>query len=333
MRTKSIIYFFNLIFICLNGMGQISNDKNSPKSKFLVEQLAFVKWNDQDGIPYKQVPGANLGATAFQIIDNNRFAFLCNSTSEIIITNNGKAKNKIPVVFAPRDFIYENGFFYVLCEKQVFVFDTSGKQRDQISFSSDYVGTERLARYKNETYLLLPTGNCVKIESEGKKIEPTEYEGWITSSGNLITTKLDGNGYSIKVITPNGNSFQKTFSTNKKVAGVFVVGSTEKKVILDVQTYISEGPIEVEREFVSIKLTKTGIDNIVVSQKALTCYYVLSNKEIDISPNGIIYNMVSAPDGLYVFSLSESKSKKKQNYPLLLQKVRYHYNYNLIKVD
>src|SRR5207244_150657 len=117
-----------------------------------------------------------------------------------------------------------------------------------------YLGVERLARFNNATYLLLPSGNSFNIES-GK-----ESSGWITSAGHSVVTKLNGdNSYSVKIITAGKKNFEKIFNNDKPVAGVYVVGATKNRIYLDVQTYISQSPITVERHIVSVDLNQKGI--------------------------------------------------------------------------
>lgn len=336
MKTK-INLFLVITLVGLNSWGQVSN--NNLQSTFEVNQLLICKWNTNDGIPYSQVPGANIGATSFEVIENNKIAFLCNSTSEIIVINtiDGKKTNKFPVIFAPRDFVYDNGLFYVLSEKQVIVYDSNGKENNKFSFPDKYIGTERMTRFNNSTYLLLPSGNSLKIESNGNSIVPIEYNGLITSSGKYIKTQLKGeSAYSISVVLINGKTCIKEFYSENKIAGVYVVGSTNNRIVLDVQTYISENPISVERKIVSIEITNTGLGNIIAEIKIPDVYYVLSNKEFSLLTNGILYNMITSPDGVSIFSLTETKKSTNNNgngYPKALIDKNYHFNDNLLKVE
>lgn len=329
--------FLISIIVVVNCWGQKPN--NNLQSTFAVNQLSVIKWNDSNGIPYSQVPGANLGATSFEVLENNKIAFLCNSTSEIIVINeiDGKILNKFPVFFAPRDFAYNNGFFYVLGEKQVFVYDINGVEKNKFSFPDKYLGTERIYRFNNSTYLLLPSGNSLKIESNGNSITPIEYSGWVTSSGKYIKTQIKGeNSYTVTVVLINSKINKKVFISENKVAGVYVVGSTKSRIILDVQTYVSENPIKIERKIISVEVNKTSVGNIVAEIKIPDVYYVLSNKEFSLLPNGLLYNMVSSPDGVSVFSLTEIKKSEKNNvngYPNVLIDKKYHFNDNLLKVE
>ena len=204
MKTKINLFIITFL-VGLNCWGQVSN--NNLQSTLEVNQVLQCKWNAYDGIPYSQVPSANLGSTSFELLENSKIAFLCNSTSEIIVINtiDGKKTNKFPVIFAPRDFVYDDGLFYVLSEKQVIVYDKNGKEKNKFPFPDKYLGTERITRFNNSTYLLLPSGNCLKIEVNGNSITPIEYSGWITLSGKYIKTQLKGeNAYSITAVLIKG---------------------------------------------------------------------------------------------------------------------------------
>lgn len=304
--------------------------------EFNISQLSLSEWNTQTGIPYSQVPGANLGATSFQIIDQNRIAFLCNSTSEVIITNKstGKSIKKFKVSMAPRDFVYESDKFYVLSEYEVTVYDETGNELIKYPFPMAYQGVERLIRFNDATYILLPEGISLMVENCGTPIEPTKYKGIITGNGSFITSQITGNNsYLIKVSFSDKISQEKTYTTDKKIAGVFVIGTTENRVILDVQTFITENPIAVERTITSIELNKNELEAIVTTTIIPDSYYVISNKDFYVSETGIIYNMMTSPQGVYVFSLSEIKSEKAQGYPSSLTDNQYHSNDNLIKID
>ena len=137
----------------------------------------------------------------------------------------------------------------------------------------------------------------------------------------------------IKVIQPNGKSFSKEFVAGKKVAGVFIIGITTNRVVLDVQTFISENPVSVDRYIVSVDLQKDDLGAIIGSIKVPDCYYVLSNKEFSVSPDGNILNMVTSPNGAYIFSLTETKSNLSLGYPASLTTTKYHFNNHLIEMD
>lgn len=340
---KKVKYGFLLILILIAigiGIKTLIPKKDLPNVQdsfsYSISQISFSKWNTPTGIPYNQVPGANLGATSFQILDKNRIVFLCNSTGEIIIINNltGESIQKFQVSFAPRDFVYENGIFYVLSEYEVTLYDEIGNEVKKYPFPTIYNGIKRLIRYNGSTYLLLPSGNSLMIETLGDVIKPREYQGIITSTGQFARTQITGNySYSIIISTSKNKTFENSFTTDKKVAGIFIVGSTKNRVVIDVQTFISENPITIERIITSINLNNNGLGAIISSIKVPDCYYVISNKDFYVSEKGEIYNMMTSPQGIFVFSLTETKTEKAKGYPSSLVDSNFHTNDHLIKLD
>lgn len=314
----------------LNKKGLATN-----KTNWNVQEISSpIEWNRNTGIPYERYPGVNLGATSFQVLDNERIAFLSDVSNEIIVinTSTGKSISRFPVAFGARDFVFNQGMFYLLAERELFIYDKTGQQIK--SLPSRDGSAARIFRFKNATYLQLPSGNSLKIESNNQATESKEQEGWITQSGNYVTTKRNGdNTYSVKVITPSGNMFEKTFTADKKVAGIFVVGSTSNRLTLDLQKFLSENPVSVERLLLSVSITETGIGDIVISKKLPECYYVLSTKDLDVALDGTIYNMVTSPQGTHIFALTESNGNQISDYPTFLKETKYHFNDNLIKVD
>jgi len=321
-----------------SGLQEAVNPVKPTKAvpNFNISQLSASEWNTPLGLPYSQVPGANLGPTSFVIMDESRIAFLCNSTSEIIITNKstGKSIEKFKVTFAPRDFVYDKGNFYVLYENKVIAYDEKGSEIAKYQIPGEYQGVEKLMRNHDATYLLLPSGNSLLIENSGTPVNPVEYNGVITGTGQFITTRITGNNtYAIKVLYSKNRTFEKTFTTDKKVAGIFVTGATDDRIILDVQTFISENPVSVKRAIASVEMNKNGLGSFVNSSEVPDCYYVISNRDFYVTDNGNIYNMMTTPEGVFVFSLTETKSDKTPGYPSSIAETKYHSNDNLIKLN
>ena len=120
-----------LLVVYFTAFCQTSADRSpapTPKTSYSVKSVSKTNWNSPDGIPFKKVPGFNLGVASFEVMDKNRIAFLSDASGEILISDraDGKTKVKFPVGQAPRDFVYEGGNFFVLGESQVSVFDEKG---------------------------------------------------------------------------------------------------------------------------------------------------------------------------------------------------------------
>jgi hypothetical protein len=324
-------YFLLALSLCLQYTIQAQTaSSGNLKTSFSVKVLSKTSWNTGDGVPYKSVPGANLGITSFEPMDKNRTALLSDASNEILIMNpaTGKTSVKFPVMPTPRDFAYDNGNFYVLNENQVNVYDETGKNVKSMPFPNTLVGVGRIARYNNNTWLLLPSGNSVELETG------TAKKGWITATGNFVAAVLKNrNAYAVSITTADGKYDTKLFTTDKKTAGVYIVGSTADRIVLDVQTYISESPIQVERHLVSILLSSDVMGEIVSDVKVPDCYYVLSDKEFHLNKDGSVTHMITAPDGLHLFSLTETDVAKAIKYPSSVTAVKYHFNDHLLQMN
>jgi hypothetical protein len=306
-----------------------------PKKTYAVKEICKTAWDSPKGLSYKKVAGANLGVTSFEVMDKKRVAFLSDAVNEIVIAEklNGNALSRFVVAANPRDFVYDKNKFYVLCENAVFVYDEKGTLVKTISYRNSFVGVARITRYNNGTYLLLPSGNSVQIENAAGNQVTEAHKGWITASGAFISGKLNGtNSYMVQV-NVNGKNYEKVFTSNFKTAGVYVVGCTQNTVVLDVQTYVSESPIQVERHLISIELNVQGLGEITSDIKMLDCYYVLSNKDVAPADDGSVLNMVSAPQGVLLFSLTPSADEKAPNYPTHLRTIKYHFNDHLLQTN
>lgn len=333
---RRIILILLMVMACrlLSGQGGTEN----VKATLSVYQLAFFKWDNPEGVTYRQVPGANLGAVSFTCMGKNKTAFLCNSTSEIVILGNRKGNSiaRFPVTFAPRDFILDKNRFYVLSEFKMEIYDESGKNTGTVNFDRSITGVERMARYNDSSYLLLPSGNSLLFESGGRNIEPKEYEGWITGSGIRVKTAITGdNKFRITVFMKNGQRVEMSFSENKKIAGVYVAGASDRRIFIDLQTFLSENPVKVERKIISMKMNGKELQGGGAEIKVPDVYYVLSNKDVYATADGKLFQMISSPLGIFVFSLSETKHKKNRdyNYPLYLQRNSYHFNDHLMNAE
>lgn len=342
MKITILSRFFNFILIVLLNLSVVNVYSQQSSNLIEVKQSGFVSWHPNQGIPYKQVPGFNLGAVSFEVIDVNTMAYLSNSSSEVIVSNasDGHIINRFPVMFAPRDFVYENDHFYVLNESTVSIYHKQGNLINQIEFDRSVIGVERLTRVNGSTYLLLPNGNSLQVESKGKATDSQrEIPGVITFGGyTVITEKVGNNQYNVGVTTPQGKIFEKIYQTDKKIAGAFVVGVSEGNVIVDVQLYQSENPIEIERKIVNINLKENSLGEIESEINVPQMYYVWSNKDFYIGNDGNLYNMITAPEGIFVFTLSTLRktidtTKKPVGYPEFITKNTYHFNEHLLEVD
>ena len=79
MKTKTIFYL--LLVIAAISVGKLNAQNTKTSASWNVQEISMTKWNSQDGIPYMQAPGVNLGAVAFDMIAVNKIAFLSNASN------------------------------------------------------------------------------------------------------------------------------------------------------------------------------------------------------------------------------------------------------------
>ena len=164
---KKNLLLFTMALCCWSAVYAQQSPAPALKKGYAVKEICKTQWDTPKGLRYKKVAGANLGVTSFEVMDKNRIAFLSDASNEIIITekSNGNALSRFTVADVPRDFVYDKGNFYVLFEKTVVVYDEKGTNLKTIPYPNSIVGVERITRHNNLTYLLLPSGTSIPIES------------------------------------------------------------------------------------------------------------------------------------------------------------------------
>ena len=333
-----VLLSFTLIMIIgtLFSKNSFSQSSDSTMHQLNVTEVCKSPWNTPTGIPYAQGPGYNQGITSFAPLEDNKVAYLSGATSEILIVNcnTGQINSRFAVPFAPRDFVYDNGTFYVLSEYLLSMFTVTGLKISDIKYSTEFVGVERIERANNETYLQLPDGSSIAIESDGKPIQRNKKFGWVSRDGSrsYLSLVTGTNSYSVEYDRTDGTSAIQKFTSDKKVAGLYFLGTSNGEVWIDLQTYIAEVPIRIERTLIGIDFS--GTPKIVSSIALPNIYYVFTNRDIIANPKGV-FDLVTAEDGVHLFLLNHVTNAKSHinGYPKSLLDHSYHYNDHLMQVD
>lgn len=334
MRTSALPFaLLALCTFCNLALPLVGRCQNAVGSGWAVQHLVTIPWSNEGGVPYTQVPGANLGAVAFALTDSNRMALLCNSVSEIRVFANtdGVLLQKFPVVFAPRDFVFANGKYYVLADRSVTTYSSEGSAIDEISLPDDAQGATRVTVVDSGVHIWLPNGNTLTVYRDGNHVKEVR-KGWLMPNGTLVFTAIvDGQAE----VSWNRDAAhdRRRLSMAKKVAGVFPVGLIENRVVLDVQTFLSESPVSIERRFIALDMDSEASGLLPPALLAPDCYYVYSDRDVYQSGTGQVYHMVTTPSGAHVFRLTACEEGPCTDYPSELRGLHYHFNYHLIKVD
>jgi len=82
-----------------------------------------------------------------------------------------------------------------------------------------------------------------------------------------------------------------------------------------------------------IRLDADGIGPIIAKTRLPDCYFVHTNRDLTLSESGAVFNMVTSPDGTFVFALTETSAAAGREYPPRVADAGYHYNDHLLRVD
>lgn len=304
---------------------------------FQIRQVAFLPWDEKDGIPYMQVPGANLGVTSFEIIDSANMAFLSDASNEILIYNLRKKQitGRLMVLPAPRDFAFDSGKYYVLGEKSVEIYDSASHRAEVSNFPDEFQGVMRISRTNATTNLLLPSGNSLKPGKSDGINGLSIYDGWFIKNDLCVKTRiLNDHSVELTILLENKKTVSKIFTWQGKISGAFAIGMSGDRIILDVQTWISENPVAVERHLAFFSYTENKSIELRGMLKVPDQYFVLTNKDFTVDKSGILYHMVTSREGVIVFSITESETgSSPSDYPAFLKNERNHFNDHLFEVD
>lgn len=290
-----------------------------------------IPWNTVGGIPYSEVPGANLGAVSFAVLDSDRVAFLCNGVSQIRVFSvaTGEMLQALPVAPAPRDLVFSDDQYYVLYAHHVTVYSSAGEETRKLAIPEGVNDAWRIAATGAAVQLWRANGSELTFTPNGTATE-TSSQAWTMPDGSQVYSAIV-EGQADVVLFREGMEARRRFSMANKVAGVFPIGTIDDKVILDVQTYVSENPVAVERFFMAIEIDVPGSTCTLL--RAPDSYFAYTDRDIYQNQDGELFHIISTPRGVHVYQLTLSESGALQDYPMEIRTLHYHYNDHLIKVD
>ena len=181
----------------------------------------------------------------------------------------------------------------------------------------------RITRYNGTTYLLLPNGNSIGVERNGLSIETKEITGWICGDDKVVNAFISSdNSYEVNLNLGSEQIYKNIFNTEAPVAGVYVIGTYENYIYLDIQTWISYDPINVKRTIVciDIKNPSKNITEILVPDM----YYVFVNHDIYLF-NGKLFQLITSPKSAQLFNINFN-DKIRNGYPVEITSEKYHFN-------
>jgi len=321
MTTKKITLLVFLIFCSINVF-----------AKYKYEKLADFEWNNKSGFETKLTHSGNYAILSFEILDNNRVAFLSNVEKNIkIYSKDGKFLNAFDLDFIPEDFVYNNNKFYVLSNYSIYEFNDSGALIKKYSVNKEFKFINRLSAFKNDLYVLTSDEKSYPVIKNSLYLDTisqinNETNGWLLSENfKCKTIKLSNNTFSLQISNQKNLNLEKIYDLDKKLATVTILGKHKSNLFLNIEYFKNEVPITIEREILVYSLTEKEIVN---KMKLPNMYFIYMKHDIKINDNGV-FHFIATPKKGILYQLIYDEKLNKDIEPNF--KEEYHYNEHLLR--
>ncbi|MBL7086800.1 MAG: VWA domain-containing protein [Candidatus Cloacimonetes bacterium] len=322
MITKKITLLVFLIFCSINVF-----------AKYKYEKLADFEWNNKSGFETKLTHSGNYAILSFEILDNNRVAFLSNVEKDIkIYSKDGKFINAFDLDFIPEDFVYNNNKFYVLSNYLIYEFNDSGALLKKYSVNKEFKFINRLSAFKNDLYVLTSDEKSYPVIKNSFYLDTisqinNEINGWLLEENfKCKTIKLSNNTFSLQISNQKNLNLEKIYDLDKKLATVTILGKYKSKLFLNIEYFKNEVPIKIEREILVYSLTEKEIVN---KMKLPNMHFIYMKHDIKINDNGAFYFITTPKKGI-LYQLIYDEKLNKNIVPNF--KEEYHYNEHLLRI-
>ncbi|MCK4545716.1 SH3 domain-containing protein [candidate division WOR-3 bacterium] len=292
---KKVIIFILIIFI------YVFSYSNS---------IYSIKYgNKSDEIPYIKVPGINIGPSSFYITDNliylsdpikGKILKVENDEISLMFCN----KNIRDVSFHENELLlgYDN---YIIKGNKYIPLDNI---KEPIKFAGIY---------NDNIYVTTSNGKTYIIDINGKII--SNHNG-IFYNGNLLTSTLKENGFVISI-----NNINYFINVGYSTASACIEAISDKYVVIIVERFICESPIEVSQEIFIIDYS----GNILMRKILPDIHFTYIQNPVEIFDCFVYYGLSTSKE-FYIFKIFPDV------YPVFPEKLydnKYHYNNMLIKED
>ena len=299
---------------------------------FRYEEISNFQWDEQLGLKTKLHHSGNYAILSFEILDNDRVAFLSNVEKNIkIYSKDGQFLNAFDLDFIPEDFVYNNNKFYVLSNYLIYEYNDSGALIKKYSINKEFKFINRLSAFKNDLYVLTSDEKSYPVIKNSLYLDTisqinNEINGWLLGENfKCKTIKLSNNTFSLQISNQKNLNFEKTYDLDKKLATVTILGKYKSKLFLNIEYFKNEVPIKIEREILVYSLTEKEIVN---KMKLPNMYFIYMKHDIKINDNGVFYFIATPKKGI-LYQLIYDEKLNKDIVPDF--KEEYHYNEHLLR--
>ena len=281
-------------------------------------------FHNQESFPFHPGYAASYSFSAFEMINDEQAAFLCNTDKQIRILNkNTSAVSKIiDLPFIPQDFRYADSRFYILSDRNLVVTDENGEiqQTHPVNHIKDIVtGMEII---KGSIYLITSAQQSFCINCAEKSAK----DGIILEE-NLFGKTMRLNDQEFKItLSEDEEIYSNTFFSEKKIGAVVLAGKTGNHIYIDIEFITQEIPLKTRRQIRVYEFKNRDID-LKSTINLPDVYYSYVKKDIAITENGA-FHVVHAPEAVQLFKISGKRKSGEivTAYPAELMSGSYHFN-------
>jgi hypothetical protein len=289
---RLLFIFLTLVSICFSQV-------------ITPDEVLFVQWdNDSTSIKYRTAPDGRYGPRSFRV-KNDSILILDPISESIKIFYNNNFKREIVAPARSEDFVLLPGNeYFFLVDNSIVKFKNSHLINIYTNEKSLPLVKGLLAdnnnlylQYHNGTTSQLLGNRLVSKSLYGIKQFDKFYEAEkISRNFGLIKIRNASNNIisTINLRIPSGN-----------LATINLIGCDNKdRIYLNIELIEREIPLKVKREMWIINLRGDIIGRINIPNH----YFVSVNRDIELTPDGTLYHLISSVDGVHIFKWSFSDS-------------------------
>jgi len=294
-------------------------------------EMLFVPWGDSDPaqLQHRIEPGGRVGPLSFRVAPaDGAISLLDGLDHSLKVFRGGALSQRLPAPDGARDFLpTDHDGILFLARNQLLLYQ-AGQQTASYRPQNTLPLIEHLEQAAGALVAIHHDGSRVHLSPRLSPVmsspEPT------TTPHNFAAVRHSASAIEIRVTAQDGrqlSAFRLPVATGN-LGGVRVIGSDRaERIYLDVDLVLQAVPLAVQREVWVVTR-----DGAVQGRIQLpTHYFTWAFRDLELLPNGDLFHMLSAADGVHVFrwSLADiTDGATVGDYPSRYRK-KLHYNLEL----
>ncbi|MBI5219025.1 MAG: hypothetical protein HY958_08855 [Bacteroidia bacterium] len=197
----------------------------SAQPDFNIKLLDEFQWGGATGIPYKIDYGENTCVSSFEMLGDDKVAFLCPVSNSIKIFNLNlkNFQTEIPIARGARDFIFVDGKYYVLYSYKIVEYNEHGFILNIRNYNRTIKDVTGLKFINNTLYLLSYDQKTYPVADETLN-EDQVHDGWMLDADLFGKTLKKGNNqFDLVLAGLNGIFYKKTFHSELSLGAIKIL--------------------------------------------------------------------------------------------------------------